>query len=65
MPWQPCSLGILLRSQSGDHPSIGRCKKEKGDHPKEGLAKSGYEPRGPNMKHKSLINHHSIFLATY
>jgi hypothetical protein len=45
--------------------SIGRYKKEKGDHPKEDLAKSGYEPHGPNMKHKSLINHHSIFLATY
>jgi hypothetical protein len=37
--------------------SIGRYKKEKeiGDHPKEDLAKSGYEPRGSNMKHKSLI----------
>jgi hypothetical protein len=37
--------------------SIGRYKKEKEkcDDPEEDLAKSGYEPRGPNMKHKSLI----------
>jgi len=37
------------------HRKIQKKDKEKGDHPEEDLAKSGYEPRGPNMKHKSLI----------
>jgi hypothetical protein len=54
---EPYSFRNSFMQPKWRRSSIGRYKKENeiSDHLEEDLAKSGYEPRGPNMKHKSLI----------